>query len=276
MKTLAAGALLLVLLIPSAFAGSQRTHAAKVLCVELRGNKETIRDVKFRNTSKCKAGEQKIALPRGLRGPRGPAGAPGPAGATGAAGPPGPPGPAGQPGPPEDAFTRVTAFGGDFVASNPSVGMTAECATFGPYADGGAAGGSVIYRGLNGMRLGDIVHLVYTGKFSADNDTGGEGAPYLRIFLEGGHDVIFSPNTQPVPSVADGVFHQWDVTQGTVRYDDDPGNGPDSPWQQIAADHADEVISLGIVVTTGFSAGTNLTGCLRILGVNEVVFLFGS
>ena len=41
MKTLAVGALLLVLLIPSAFAGSQRTHAGKVLCVELRGNKET-------------------------------------------------------------------------------------------------------------------------------------------------------------------------------------------------------------------------------------------
>jgi hypothetical protein len=71
MKTLAAGALLLVLLIPSAFAGSQRTHAGKVLCVELRGNKETKRDVKFRNTSSCKAGEQRIALPRGLRGPPG-------------------------------------------------------------------------------------------------------------------------------------------------------------------------------------------------------------
>jgi hypothetical protein len=92
MKTLAVGALLLVLLIPSAFAGSQRTHAGKVLCVELRGNKETVRDVKFRNTSKCKRGEQKIALPRGLRGPRGPQG---PAGAQGTAGAPGPAGPAG-------------------------------------------------------------------------------------------------------------------------------------------------------------------------------------
>ena len=34
MKMLAVGALLLVLLIPSAFAGSQRAHAGKVLCVE--------------------------------------------------------------------------------------------------------------------------------------------------------------------------------------------------------------------------------------------------
>jgi hypothetical protein len=155
--------------------------------------------------------------------------------------------------------------------------MTAECAEFGPYADGGAAGGSVFYSGLNGMRLGDIVDLVYTAKFSSDIATGGTGAPYLRVLLLDGtaHDVIFSPNTQPVPSVAEDVFHQWDVTEGTVRYDDDPGAGPDSPWQVIAADHADEVIS-GIFVTVGFSAGTNLTGCLRTLGVNESVFLLGS
>src|SRR6478735_1484186 len=106
MKMLAAGALLLVLLIPSAFAGSQRAHAAKVLCVELRGNKETVRDVKFRNSSKCKAGEEKIALPRGLRGPRGPAGAPG---AAGPAGPAGPPGPAGAPAPTPD-YAVVTVF----------------------------------------------------------------------------------------------------------------------------------------------------------------------
>ncbi len=75
--------------------------------------------------------------------------------------------------------------------------------------------------------------------------------------------------------VAEGVLHGWDVTKGTVRYDDDAGNGPDSPWQVIAAEHADEIIS-GIYVTVGFSAGTNLTGCLRTLGVNENVFLLGS
>ena len=66
--------------------------------------------------------------------------------------------------------------------------------------------------------------------------------------------MIFSPDTQPVASVAEDVFHQWDVTAGTVRYDDDPGNGSDSPWQEIAADHADQTIS-GIFVTTGFSVG---------------------
>ena len=102
----------------------------------------------------------------------------------------------------------------------------------------------MLYSGFNGKRLGDIVKLVYTGSFSSDTDTAGAGAPYLRVFLEGdAHDVIFSPNTQPFPLVAEDVLHQWDVTEGTVRYDDDPGDGPDSPWQVIVAEHANEVIS---------------------------------
>ena len=154
--------------------------------------------------------------------------------------------------------------------------MDAEGVQFGPYTDGGAAGGSVKYSGLNGMRLGDIVNLVYTASFSSDTATAGVGVPYLRIFLEGGtHDVIFSPNTQPVPSIAKDQLHQWDVTEGTVRYDDDSGVNPDVPWQQIAADHANEMIS-GIYVSVGFSAGENLTGSLRTLGVNEVAFKFGN
>jgi hypothetical protein len=287
-KTLVVGGLLLALLVPPALAGSARTQARVVLCVELHGNAQTRYDVKHRPGNKCVAGEQRVTLPRGLRGlrgPRGPAGARGPAGptgatgATGAAGQPGPKGatgPQGPPGLPPVTYTRVTAFGGDFQPTNDTVSMTPQCAAFGPYLDGGAAGGSVFYSGLNGKTLGDIVNLVYTGSFSSDTDTGGAGAPYLRVFLEGDvHDVIFSPDTQPFPLIAEDVLHQWDVTEGTVRYDDDPGNNPDSPWQVIAAEHADEVIS-GIYITVGFSAGTNLTGCLRTLGVNEKVFLFGS
>jgi hypothetical protein len=63
--------------------------------------------------------------------------------------------------------------------------MTAECAEFGPYPDGGADGGSVFYGGLNGMRLGDIVDLVYTAKFSSDIDTGGTGARTCGCSLRG-------------------------------------------------------------------------------------------
>ena len=278
-KALVVGVLLFAL-VPTAFAGSQRTQAS-VLCVELRGDADTRFDVKRRPGSRCARGEDRVTLPRGLRGlrgRRGPAGPAGAAGATGPAGPAGPQGPQGPPGLPAVTYTDVTAFGGDFDPTNPTVSMTAtDCgAEFGPYADGGAAGGSVFYSGFNGMRLGDIVNLVYTASFLSDTDTGGVAVPYLRVFLEGDtHVVTFSPNTQPFPLIEEDVLHRLDVTEGTVRYDDDPGNGPDSPWEVIVAQHADEIIS-GIYVTVGFTAGTNLTGCLRTLSVNESVFLLGS
>jgi hypothetical protein len=144
-----------------------------------------------------------------------------------------------------------------------------------PYADGGAAGGSVFYSGLNGMRLGDIVDLVYTAKFSSDIDTGGTGAPYLRVFLEGERTTLSSPRTHSRAVGGRGRVPPVGRDRRYCPLRRRRGDWPDSPWQVIAVDHADEVIS-GIYVTVGFSAGTNLTGCLRTLGVNESVFLFGS
>jgi hypothetical protein len=99
-KTLVVGGVLLALLIPSAFASSQRTRKP-VLCVEMQGNKDTLYDVKLRFGGKCTRGERLVALPRGLRGPtgpRGPAGAAGPAGSQGPAGTQGAAGPAGAKG----------------------------------------------------------------------------------------------------------------------------------------------------------------------------------
>jgi hypothetical protein len=84
-KMLVVAGLFLALLVPAAFAGSQRTQAT-VLCVELHGNPETRFDVKRRPGSKCPRGEDKVTLPRGLRGPRGPAGPAGPQGGQGPAG----------------------------------------------------------------------------------------------------------------------------------------------------------------------------------------------
>jgi Collagen triple helix repeat (20 copies) len=100
-KTLVVGGLLLALLVPAAFAGSQRTQAT-VLCVELQGDADTRFDVKRRPGSRCARGEDKVQLPRGLRGPRGPRGLRGPAGARGPAGPAGPAGPTGPTGPKGD------------------------------------------------------------------------------------------------------------------------------------------------------------------------------
>jgi hypothetical protein len=275
MKTLAASALLLVLLIPSAFAGSQRSQAkAKVLCVELGGSKETKRDVKFRNSSSCKAGEQKIALPRGLRGPRGPAGQQGPAGPAGPAGPQGPKGDTGPPGAPAPGLVHLS---GPFSGGNATVATSLDGVQFGPYPDGGAAGGSVIYAGANGLTLAQITQLSFTIKHSSA-DANAFASPYLRIFLNGNaDDVIFDPTQCSTVVPTESVFHTYEVTTGDVRYDDDPCAGPvgQQPWADVVAAHGSEVVS-AIRVTTGFTGGDTLAAILRSLKVNGTDFVFGA
>ena len=110
--------------------------------------------------------------------------------------------------------------------TNSSVESALDGVVFGPYANGGAQGGSLVNTKVAGMKVSDIGHLAYTAKWS--NDEGIDvGVPYLRLFLENGSRMIFSPNTQPVKDTAPGAFHKWTVHTGTVRYDDDKGNGAD-------------------------------------------------
>jgi hypothetical protein len=171
---------------------------------------------------------------------------------------------------------HVTGLGGKFHATNASVSMTPDGVAFGPYADGGNAGGSVEFTGLNGMKLEDVKDLVYYMRYTATGDSGGVGVPYLRIFLDNDdHDAIFSPNTQsPDPDVAEGPFHEWVATSGSWRYDDDGGNGPDESFGQLVTDHGNDTIS-GVYISTGFSNGQNLSSLLRWMQVNGVTYTFG-
>ena len=163
-----------------------------------------------------------------------------------------------------------------FSATNASVENTSDGVAFGPYANGGTAGGSLCTDALNGETLNDVEHLAYEARYIADNDTGGVGVPYLRIFTEDdAHDAIFSPNTQaPDPDIQEGPFHTWVATAGTWRHDDDPGNGPDEPFSDILADHGTEEIS-SMCISTGFTAGTNLSALLRTWEVNSTDYAFG-
>ena len=165
--------------------------------------------------------------------------------------------------------------------TNSSVSLTPDGVEFGPYADGGAAGGSLFYDGLNGKPLSAVRSLLYWARYTSVGDTGGVGVPYLRIFLQGDtHDVIFSPNTQPPdPDVTEGPFHTWAATSGLWRYDDDGGAGGQygvngAPFPQVVGDHGTETIS-GIYVTTGNSAGTDLAALLRSFEINGERFTFG-
>lgn len=174
----------------------------------------------------------------------------------------------------------TTAGGPLFIhnAPNPSVKQTPDGIEFGPYADGGVAGGSVEYTGLNGQPLSAIQSLVYFMRYVASNDTGGIGSPYLRVFLGNDvHDLIFSPNTQtPNPDTAQGPFHTWVATSGTWRYDDDAGGtNPDLSFSAQQTVHGSETIS-GIYISVGNSAGTNLDALLREWQINATNYSFGA
>jgi hypothetical protein len=211
----------------------------------------------------------------------GPQGAPGPQG-TGTAGAPGAPATVKATLAQVPDFT--TAAGGPLFIhnqDNTTVTQTGDGIAFGPYLDGGAAGGSIEYTGLNGQPLSAVQSLVYLARYTSDGDTGGVGSPYMRIFLEGDdHDAIFSPNTQPDADVAEGPFHTWAATSGVWRYDDDAGSGGEyglngAPFSEVVSDHGTETIS-GIYVSVGFSAGVNLAALIREWGVNGTTYSFSS
>ena len=184
------------------------------------------------------------------------------------------------------ATIPVNQLSGNFQGTNPSVASTNDGVQFGPYANGGATGGSLYYSGFNGRTLGDISALSYVARYNTDNNTT-SGAPYLRIFLNGDvNDVIFSPNTQPAPQTDENVDNAYDVVAGTVRYDDDgdgivDGTAADpaefglagAPFADAVTAHGGEIVS-GIYVSAGFSAGDNLSVLLTHLGVNADHFCF--
>jgi hypothetical protein len=163
-----------------------------------------------------------------------------------------------------------------FSASNATVKNTPDGVKFGPYADGGAAGGSFCKNSLNGKPFSDVQHLAFEGRYTATNNTGGVGVPYLRVFLNSNaDDAIFSPNTQsPDPDTSQGPFHTWVATAGSWRHNDDAGNGPDSPFGTIRSAHANQKISK-ICISVGNTAGTNLSGLLRTWEVNSKDYAFG-
>lgn len=260
-------------------------------------NKTTgvVRSVALLHTGTCKATENRatgvgVAAPKGDKGEKGDpgkngqdgsngnTGATGVAGATGETGPTGPrgyKGDKGDPGTPAPTLLRLT---GDFSGSNATVATSLDGVTFGPYPDGGAWGGSVVYTGANGLKLNQITQLSYTVDHSSANDSP-IAAPYLRIFLDGDtHDVIFDPTQCASTVPAEDVFNTYEVTTGDVRYDDDSCDGvaPDQQsWATVVAAHGNEVVS-GIYVTTGFAGGAPLSAILRSLKVDGTSFVFGS
>ena len=100
------------------------------------------------------------------------------------------------------------------------VSITPDGVEFGPYADGGATGGSPCYRGMDGDQLSDVENLAYYIRYVSTADTGrGRRSLPADLHRRAGptdNPLIFSPNTQaPDPDVAEGPFHEW-VARGGV------------------------------------------------------------
>lgn len=211
-------------------------------------------------------------VPENKTGPKGDPGDKGQAGPVGGVGNPGPSGPPG-----DDAQTFISSLPGPgFDATNASCSLVEAGVECGPYADGGAAGGSLYYDGLNGATLADIEQLAFSVRHSTSNNSP-ISAPYLRIFLEGDtHDVIFDATECATVVPTEGEFHAYEVTVGDVRYDDDSCDGvpPDQQsWDAVVGAHGAEEIS-GIYITTGFAGGADLKSLVRWLEVNNERFVF--
>lgn len=197
-------------------------------------------------------------------------------GPAGPAGPEGPEGPQGVPGQP--AETVVSSLTAPWAATNSSVSITPDGVEFGPYANGGASGGSISYSGLNGQPLSSVESLSYYMRYVSTGDSGGVGVPYLRIFTDDGaggeNSSIFSPNTQsPDPVTDEGPFHEWVATSGSWRFNDDAGFNPDISYADLIAANGDQLIT-GIYISTGFSNGTDLASLLRWVEINGERFAF--
>jgi hypothetical protein len=253
------------------------SHGVIYACVETSGDSATLGDIKLNN---CHAGYKKIHWnvrgPKGARGVQG-TGTPGPRGPVGPTGASGSAGAKGDKGDKGDRAPTMLRLTGDFAGTNASVATSLDGVQFGPYSDGGAWGGSVVYHGADGLTLADLTQLSYRIDHSSANDSP-IAAPYLRIFLDqDSHDVIFDPTKCATTVPPEDQFNTFEVTNGDVRYDDDSCDGvpPDQqPWATVVAAHATEVVS-GIYVTTGFTGGADLTAILRSLSVNGHPFVFG-
>lgn len=204
-------------------------------------------------------------------------------------------GPAGPAGPSGSGETVVTQIGPalPFDGTNASVSLTPDGFEWGPYADAGSAGGSICWKGLNGQPLTAIKSMSYNVRYSGTGVNGnnagstqGFASPYLRIYLASNDGVappdgpnqnriIFSPNTQsPDPDLDEGEFNEYVVTSGGVRFQDDGGNGPDSPFATVVAAHPGETIQDDICISQGFSAGDNVNGLLRWWEINGTKYVF--
>ena len=77
------------------------------------------------------------------------------------------------------------------------------------------------------LKLSDLDHLSFRSNASDP------GVVYLKITTEGHGSVLFSPNTQPAGEQGVDAWATHNVLTGTVRLNDDAGEGSDVSWSKV-------------------------------------------
>jgi hypothetical protein len=163
--------------------------------------------------------------------------------------------------------------------SNTTAVLTPDGVTFGPYADGSAAGASLRYLGLNGQPFNAVRNLAYNIRYRSDDEQTDPGeAPYCRIFTTDSngdqHDACYTPGSQLYTGLGPGPMQELVATAGMWRWDDDSGIGG-VPLTDLQQQYGDQTI-IKITITVGFTAGVNLVGLLRWWQINGDHLVFGS
>jgi hypothetical protein len=183
----------------------------------------------------------------------------------------------------------VSDISSPWEVSNPSVVLTPDGLSFGPYGDGSAAGGSIRFHGLDGEPFSSVKNLAYNMRFTNDHDTA-DATPYLRVYTQdsdgGDHDSIctgngdiFGDQMANGRSISAGPFQEYVATAGSWRYDSDDGSNSEFargvPLSTILDKYGDQVITK-IAITLGWTSGVNLAGLLRWMQINGNRYTFGS
>jgi hypothetical protein len=226
-------------------AGGAGFAAGQINSGDIQNNSVRGADIKDGN---LKLKEFHASAVRGLKGEDG---------AQGPAGPQGPQGPAGAPG---DAQTQVTELGDDWVVTEDDCGAGDGIVANVEIADdklefseitNGTARARVDFAPLVGKTLADLATFEYSATYTQAGTDGAQGMPYFIVKIEDGPDadgaedsVVFNPSSQQdgQSPLEAGIWQHWSVTDGLGRFNDDPGAGPDQPWQDIVREHGDRPI----------------------------------
>ena len=176
------------------------------------------------------------------------------------------------------AHTNVQSLSGDWKASNSTVVKTADGVHFGTYADGGAIGGSLMYKGANGLELSQVDDYSFTFNYKQAGNLSG-AAPYARIFLDTNHDgatdadVILDPSLGGLVTPVQGADQTFGTDDDSVRYGDDAGESAQKTWAAVKAAHPDDEIT-NVLVSQGYSMGTDVSAMVKSITFNGQQFDF--